>query len=113
MRAQGRPERESVPVGGTARSDKGARIRLAPRTGLFGSIAICLVAYLGLAACATTQQQTYVDWIAVRNPSAICKDKPDCVQHSTWRGKPLCTIVTADKDVSYARLGQQVRECLL
>ena len=96
MRAPGRP-----------------RSRLSPRAGLAVSIAACLVASLGLIACATTQKQAYVDWIAVSNPGAICKDMPDCVQHSTWRGKPLCTIVTADKDVSYARLGQQVRECLL
>jgi hypothetical protein len=88
------------------------RQHLSPRTGLAASIIVCLVAYLGLAGCATTQQQTYIDWIAVKNPNVICNDRQDCVQRTTWRGMPLCTIVTADREVSYARLGQQVRECL-
>ena len=54
----------------------------------------------------------YVDWIAINNPDVVCADRQDCVQHSTYRGKNLCTIVTADKDVSYARLGEHVRECM-
>jgi hypothetical protein len=67
-----------------------------------------------LAACAsTTQKQVYVEWLPITNPDALCAGKPDCVQHSTYRGKPLCTIVTADKAVSYTRLGEQVRECAM
>jgi hypothetical protein len=74
-----------------------------------GRYAACLL----LAACATTSEKSvYVDWLAVANPSTLCQGQADCVQHSTYRGKPLCTIVTADKAVSYARLGEQVRECL-
>ena len=86
---------------------------ITPRRGLFGSIAVCLAIYLALCGCATTQRESYVEWLAIRNPAALCNGQVDCVQRSTWRGKPLCTIVTPDKGVSYARLGAQVRECLL
>jgi hypothetical protein len=66
-----------------------------------------------LSGCATTvDKQMYVDWIAVNNPGTVCAGKPDCVQRSTYKGKELCTIVTADKSVSYSRLGEQVRACL-
>jgi len=65
-----------------------------------------------LVGCAGAEKQMYVDWIAVNNPGTICAGKADCVQHSTYKGKGLCTIVTASKDVSYSRLGEQVRACL-
>lgn len=72
-----------------------------------------IIAAAALAGCTTTaEQQMYVDWIAVANPATACGGQPDCVQHSTYRGKKICKIVTADKGVSYARLGEQVRECL-
>jgi hypothetical protein len=50
--------------------------------------------------------------IAVTNPDVVCDGKPDCVRRSTYKGKGLCTIITANKDVSYSRLGEQVRGCL-
>jgi len=65
-----------------------------------------------LSGCASTEKQMYFDWIAVSNPGTVCAGKPDCVQRSTYKGKELCTIVTADKGVSYSRLGEQVRGCL-
>lgn len=65
-----------------------------------------------LVGCASVERQVYVDWIAVANPDTICAGKPDCVQKSTFKGKGLCTIITASKDVSYSRLGEQVRDCL-
>ena len=66
-----------------------------------------------LAACATApEQQMYVDWIAVANPETLCEGRSDCVRHSTYRGKKMCTIVTADKSVSYSRLGEQIRDCM-
>ena len=65
-----------------------------------------------VAGCAAPQKQVYVDWIAIHNPAVVCGGQPDCVQHSTYRGKSLCTIVTADAKVSYARLGEQVRQCV-
>ncbi len=88
-------------------------MKIPPRVGLFGSIFVCLAIYLVACGCASTEKQTYVDWLAIRNPAALCNGQADCVQRSTYRGKPLCTIVTADKDVSYARLGEQVRQCLM
>ncbi|MBK9605920.1 MAG: hypothetical protein IPO58_05615 [Betaproteobacteria bacterium] len=65
-----------------------------------------------LAGCAGAEKQMYVDWIAVSNPDVVCAGKPDCVRRSTYKGKDLCTIITANKDVSYSRLGEQVRGCL-
>jgi hypothetical protein len=66
-----------------------------------------------LAGCATAvDKQLYVDWIAVNNPATVCSGNPDCVRRSTYKGKDLCTIITADKSVSYSRLGEQVRTCL-
>ena len=74
---------------------------------------LLLAALIVLSGCATlTEQQIYMDWIAIANPAAICAGAPDCVQHSTYRGKKMCTIVTADKNVSYARLGEQIRDCM-
>ena len=73
------------------------------------SLGVLIVA---LAGCAGAEQQMYVDWIAVTNPGTICAGKPDCVQRSTYKGKDLCTIITANKDVRYSRLGEQVRGCL-
>jgi hypothetical protein len=65
-----------------------------------------------LAGCASAEKQMYVDWIAVSNPDTICAGKPDCVRKSVYKGKGLCTIITASKEVSYSRLGEQVRDCL-
>jgi hypothetical protein len=67
---------------------------------------------LVLCGCATTEKQLYVDWIAVANPTDVCAGQSDCIQHSTYKGKAMCTIVTADRNVSYARLGEQFRDCL-
>ena len=73
----------------------------------------CAFAAALSSGCATMgEQQMYMDWIAVANPATVCGGQSDCVQHSTWRGQKLCRIVTADKSVSYARLGEQVRECM-
>ncbi len=86
---------------------------IAPRQGLFGTMALCLVAFIALQGCATTgQKETYMQWLSVQNPSARCNGQNDCVQQASYRGKPLCTIVTADRDVSFARLGEQMRECM-
>jgi hypothetical protein len=74
--------------------------------------AVALAAVLALAGCATAEKQMYVDWIAVANPAEVCAGKSDCVQHAMYKGKDLCRIVTPDKNVSYARLGEQMRECL-
>jgi hypothetical protein len=71
-----------------------------------------------LTGCATTEaanekkQQMYVDWIAVKNPETVCEGKSSCVQKSSYKGKGLCTIITANKGLSYSRLGEQVRDCL-
>ena len=66
-----------------------------------------------LAGCANApEQQIYVDWIAVANPETLCEGHPDCVRLSTYRGRKMCTIVTADRSVSYSRLGEQVRDCM-
>ena len=73
------------------------------------SLGVLIVA---LAGCAGAEKQMYVDWIAVSNPDVVCAGKPDCVRRSTYKGKDLCTIITANKDVSYSRLGEQVRGCL-
>ena len=75
------------------------------------ALAVAL-AGLALAGCATAEKQMYVDWIAVANPAEVCAGKNDCVQHSIYKGRDLCRIVTPDKNVSYARLGEQMRECL-
>ena len=81
--------------------------------------AICVVSALALGAtivalsgCASPPKQMYVDWIAVTNPEAVCSGQADCVRKSAYRGRDLCTIVTGDRDVSYSRLGAQVRDCL-
>jgi uncharacterized lipoprotein YajG len=66
-----------------------------------------------LAGCATgPDQQMYVDWIAVANPATVCGGQQDCVQQSMYRGRKMCTIVTANKSVSYERLGEHVRACI-
>lgn len=67
---------------------------------------------LGLLAGCATPHELYVDWIPVSNPAVACAGAPDCVRRATYQGRPLCTIITADRGVSYARLGAQVRECL-
>lgn len=72
---------------------------------------VAAIAVALIAGCASAEKQVYVDWIAISNPEAVCKGADGCVQHSTYRGKPLCTIVTADRNLSYARLGERVREC--
>jgi hypothetical protein len=80
-----------------------------PRSALAGVFML----FVALAGCVTLdEQQIYVDWIVVANPATICNGEPDCVQHSMHRGKRMCTIVTADKNVSYSRLGEQVRDCI-
>jgi len=81
-----------------------ARLTLALHAGI--------VLALGLGGCASTEKQMYVDWIAVANPASVCDGQSDCVQRSTYKGKDLCRIVTPDKNVSYSRLGEQMRECL-
>src|SRR5438552_10128708 len=54
---------------------------------------LLLAALIVLSGCATlTEQQIYMDWIAIANPAAICAGAPYCVQHSTYRGKKMCTI---------------------
>ena len=73
---------------------------------------VVLAAALAFVGCASVEKQVYVEWLPIRNPEALCKGNADCVQHSMYRGKPRCTIITADKAVSYERLGAQVRECL-
>ena len=73
---------------------------------------LALVAAFVLGGCASAEKQMYVDWIAVANPAEVCAGKNDCVQHSIYKGRDLCRIVTPDKNVSYARLGEQMRECL-
>ena len=65
-----------------------------------------------LTGCASATTDLYVDWIPLANPAVACDGAADCVQRGTYRGKPLCTIITADREVSYARLGAQVRACL-
>ncbi|MBK7473087.1 MAG: hypothetical protein IPI73_23145 [Betaproteobacteria bacterium] len=61
------------------------------------SLGVLIVA---LAGCAGAEKQMYVDWIAVSNPDVVCAGKPDCVRRSTYKGKDLCTIITANKDVT-------------
>jgi len=84
-------------------------LRAAARLGALA----CALALAALAAgCASAEKQMYVDWIAVANPAAVCGGQDDCVQRSSYKGKDLCRIVTPDKNVSYSRLGEQMRECL-
>jgi len=83
-------------------------VRVAGRVGA----SLTLVSALVLGGCASAEKQMYVDWIAVANPATVCDGQSDCVQRSTYKGKELCRIVTPDKNVSYSRLGEQMRECL-
>lgn len=91
---------------------RGIRSPAGRRSPLAALAVAALVALAITAGCASPQKQVYVDWIAINNPAVVCGGKPDCVQHSRYRGKALCTIVTADAKVSYARLGEQVRQCV-
>lgn len=77
-----------------------------------GGAACALAAALAIGGCAAAEKQMYVDWIAVANPAEVCDGQADCVQRSTYKGKNLCRIVTPDRNVSYSRLGEQMRECL-
>jgi hypothetical protein len=82
--------------------------------GVAGRVGPSLTLFLALVlgGCASAEKQMYVDWIAVANPATVCDGRSDCVQRSTYKGKELCRIVTPDKNVSYSRLGEQMRECL-
>ena len=72
-----------------------------------------LAIVLLLSGCATTAPKSfYADWIAIANPHQLCAGAESCVKHAQYRGKPLCTLVTTDKDVSISQVGALMNECL-
>ena len=74
-----------------------------------------LALVLLLSGCATTTiapKSFYADWIAISNPQQICAGSDSCVKHALYRGKPLCTLVTGDKDVSTSQVGALMNQCL-
>ena len=71
---------------------------------------IVLVALL--SGCATTSKSFYSDWIAIANPQQLCAGEESCVKHAQYLGRPLCTLVTADKDVSMSQVGVLMNQCL-
>ena len=78
-------------------------------------MALRLAFALLLAGCATTTdppRSFYADWIAITNPRQVCAGSESCVKHAQYRGKPLCTLITADKDVSTSQVGLLMNECL-
>jgi hypothetical protein len=76
------------------------------------------IVLLLLSGCATTAatpaapKSFYADWIAIANPQQLCAGADSCVKHAQYRGKPLCTLVTAEKDVSTAQVGALMNQCL-
>jgi hypothetical protein len=74
---------------------------------------VVLVFLVLLSGCATTAPKSfYADWIAVANPQQICAGAESCVRHARYRGKPLCTLVTSDKDVDMSQVGVLMNQCL-
>jgi hypothetical protein len=65
-----------------------------------------------LSGCATTTKSFYADWVAIANPQQLCAGAESCVRHAEYRGKPLCTLVTGDKDVSMSQVGVLMNQCL-
>lgn len=72
-----------------------------------------LVVVLLLSGCASTAPKSfYADWIAVGNPQQLCAGADACVKHARYQGKPLCTLVTADKEVDVSQVGMLMNQCL-
>ena len=74
---------------------------------------LAVVALL-LSGCATAPapKTFYADWIAIANPQQLCAGADSCVKHAQYKGKSLCTLVTADKDVSTSQVGLLMNQCL-
>lgn len=73
---------------------------------------LAVVALL-LSGCASAPSKTfYADWIAIANPQQLCAGADSCVKHTQYKGKALCTLVTADKDVSTSQVGLLMNQCL-
>ena len=88
-------------------------MRVSPRSGLLGTIALCLSAYLALGAGFATGKPPLGGWLAARNPDAICRGTTECAQHSTERGKSSCMTAAADPDARFARRSEQAWACPL
>ena len=66
-----------------------------------------------LAGCATSAPKSfYADWVAITNPQQLCAGEDSCVKRAEYKGKPLCTLVTRDKDVSMSQVGILMNKCL-
>ena len=66
-----------------------------------------------LSGCAAAPPKSfYADWIAIANPQQLCAGADSCVQHAQYRGKPLCTLVTSDKEVDMAQVGGLMNQCM-
>jgi hypothetical protein len=75
--------------------------------------AVVLIFLALLSGCATTAPKSfYADWVAIANPQQLCAGADSCVQHAQYRGKPLCTLVTSDKDVNMSQVGVLMNQCL-
>jgi len=76
--------------------------------------AVVLILVALLSGCATTAPKSfYADWIAVANPQQICAGADSCIKRAQYRGKPLCTLVTSDKELDMAQVGVLMNQCLL
>jgi hypothetical protein len=71
-----------------------------------------LALILLLAGCASAPKSFYADWVAIANPKQLCAGADSCVKRAEYKGKPLCTLVTSDKDVSVAQVGALMNQCL-
>jgi hypothetical protein len=72
---------------------------------------LAVVALL-LSGCASVPKTFYADWIAIANPQQLCAGADSCVKHAQYKGKALCTLVTADKDISTSQVGILMNQCL-
>ena len=75
-------------------------------------LAIVLLLSGCATATATAPKSFYAEWIAIANPHQLCAGADSCVKRAQYRGKPLCTLVTAEKDVSMSQVGVLMNECL-
>ena len=65
-----------------------------------------------LGGCASAPRTFYADWVAIANPAQVCAGAESCVKHAEYKGKPLCTLVTSNKEVDAAQVGVLMQQCL-